>query len=363
MNWPDNEDHFLIRSFNNRTTVASGGVSSVKLLGAKEPLDWKLTSDGLWIRKPAAKPCSTAFAFQITTKGICVERLDATRVDDGHIQVEVRVRNLDKKAATHEITFYNNEKAIGKASFSLGKSESVTRSFTFETPRKTQNETISAGLAGGLPFSTQCPLFNPPAKIASWVCDGKSMLSGSGLGKLDKLTLSLWTKTDALRENWTALLNTPGWEKGGFHVQYLKSGRLQVSLKYSADGIVDVQSTASPGLAKGWSLVTVTYDSAARKAEVFVNGKLDSKITTNSAFPVDLDAFSLAGWSTGARRFIGRIADVRIYDRVLTSEQISSLVEGKAIADGLIAAWDFKGQAGDTVKDTSGHGHDLKKAQ
>jgi len=363
MNWPEKEDHFLIRSFNNRTTVASGGVSSVKLLGAKEPLDWKLTSDGLWIRKPTEKPCNTAFAFQITTKGICVERLDATRVDDGHIQVEVRVRNLDKKPATHEIAFYNNEKAIGKASFSLGKSESVTRSITFEASRKTQSEIISAGLAGGLPFSAQCALFNPPANIASWACDGKSMLSGTGLGKLDKLTLSLWTKTDALKENWTALLNTFGWKEGGMHVQYLPSGQLQVSLKYAAEGVIDAHSAALPGIAKGWSLVTLTYDASTRGFGVFINGKPDSRITVPSPYSIDLDAFSLAGWSTGARRFIGRIADVRIYGRVLTPDEIGSLVEGKAIADGLIAAWDFKGQAGDTVKDASGHGHDLKKAQ
>ena len=103
--------------------------------------------------------------------------------------------------------------------------------------------------------------------------------------------------------------------------------------------------------------------SAARRCEVFINGKPDSTITTPSAFSIDLDAFSLAGWSTGGRRFIGKIGDVRIYDRVLTPDEIGSLIEGKAIADGLVAAWDFQGQSGDVVKDASGHGHDLKKTQ
>lgn len=147
------------------------------------------------------------------------------------------------------------------------------------------------------------------------------------------------------------------------HVQYLPSGQLQVSLKYSADGAIDAHSAALPGTAKGWSLVTVTYSSAARRCEVFINGKPDSTITTPSAFSIDLDAFSLAGWSTGGRRFVGKIGDVRIYDRVLTPDEIGSLIEGKAIADGLVAAWDFQGQSGDVVKDASGHGHDLKKVQ
>lgn len=78
------------------------------------------------------------------------------------------MRNLDEKPVKKDITFYNNGKAIGKEAFALGKSESLTRSFTFETPRKTQNETIFAGPTGGLSFNKQCVLFNPPANIASW---------------------------------------------------------------------------------------------------------------------------------------------------------------------------------------------------
>ena len=35
MSWPEDEDHFLIKSFNARTRLASGGISSVKLLGSK----------------------------------------------------------------------------------------------------------------------------------------------------------------------------------------------------------------------------------------------------------------------------------------------------------------------------------------
>jgi len=362
MSWPEDEDHFLIKSFNNNTTLASGGISSVKLLGCNEKLDWKLTADGLWIRKPATKPCNTAYAFQITTGGIIVEQLDALRVDDKQVQVKIRVRNLDKKHTDKEITFYDNGKSIGKASFSLANSESLTRSITFDVPRKTQNETISAGLAGRPPFSKQCVLFNPPANMASWKFDGKSTLAGSGLGKFDKLTLSLWTKTDALKENWTALLNTFDWKQGGLHVQYVPSGQLQVSLKYTADGVIDAHSVALPGTAKGWSLVTLTYDASTRQFEVFIDGKLDSKITVPSSCSIDLDAFALGGWG-GARHFIGRIADVRIFNRVLTPDEISSLSEGKAISDGLIAAWDFKDQSGDVVKDSSGHGYDLRKNQ
>jgi len=362
MNWPENEDHFLVKSIDNRTTLASGGISSVKLLGAKEPLDWNLGSEGLWIRKPASKPCATAFAFQIATSGIAVEQLDASRPDDQHITVAVRIRNFDRKPVRQEIAFFNNGKEIGTASFSLGESARVSQALAFESPRQSQNESISAKLAGAAPFRCQCALFSPPVAIPSWKCDGGSILAGSGLGSFEKLTLSLWTKTDELRENWTALLNSDGWKEGGMHVQYLPGGQLQISLNCGAEDIVDAHSVALPGSAKGWSLVTVTYDSAARKCEVFVNGKLDSAVTTPRAFPVNLDAFSLAGWAAEGRRFLGRIADVRIYRRVLAPEEIGMLPECKPIGQDLVAAWDFRHQEGDAVKDASGHGHDLKKA-
>jgi hypothetical protein len=108
-------------------------------------------------------------------------------------------------------------------------------------------------------------------------------------------------------------------------------------------------------------MITVTYDSAARQAQVFVDGVLDNTASFGG-LQLNLDSFTLGGWGD-ARRFAGRIADVRIYDRVLSQEEVGSLLEFKDITNGLIAAWDFKGQAGDVVKDSSGKEHDLKKAR
>ena len=56
MDWPAVEDHFLIRALNDHATVASGGITGVKLLGSSKPLDWRQTSEGLWIGLPARRP-------------------------------------------------------------------------------------------------------------------------------------------------------------------------------------------------------------------------------------------------------------------------------------------------------------------
>ena len=50
------------------------------------------------------------------------------------------------------------------------------------------------------------------------------------MGKHDRLTISLWTRVDSLKEPWSALLNTAGWAAGGLHLQYLESGNLELAL-------------------------------------------------------------------------------------------------------------------------------------
>ena len=56
MDWPDADDHFLITSLADGTSLTTGGIAAVSLLGGKDPLDWKLTPAGLWIRRPEVRP-------------------------------------------------------------------------------------------------------------------------------------------------------------------------------------------------------------------------------------------------------------------------------------------------------------------
>jgi len=133
-------------------------VADVRLLGATEPLDWKLTGDGLWIRCPSRRPCDNAYAFQITLGGIILEKLEAERLNERQVRVEVRVRNLDAKPAQQAITFHDNATAIGSETFDLRKSEAVTRSLVLEAPTAPGTERIVAGIPKGKPFVKQAEL-------------------------------------------------------------------------------------------------------------------------------------------------------------------------------------------------------------
>jgi hypothetical protein len=263
--------------------------------------------------------------------------------------------------ARQDIAFSVNGSQVGSEAFALRASEAIARTVVLDAPRKLPVETVTASASGRL-FAVQAELATPPDMSAGRRFTGETMLAGGGLGKLDQLTLSLWTQTAGLHEPWTALLNTAGWEPGGFHVQYLEAGDLQASV-YGAQPDDNVGSASTPGRAQGWRLITVTYDTSARRAAMFINGKPDGQLEIANAVPVYLDAFTIGGWTSGGRRFTGRMADVRLYDRVLNPIEIRSLLEGKSSAEGLVAAWDFSQPSGKTVPDTTGHGHDLIEAR
>ena len=87
---------------------------------------------------------------------------------------------------------------------------------------------------------------------------------------------------------------------------------------------------------------------------MFINGKRDAEMRIEQAVRVNLDAFTLGGWSSGGRRLFGRMADVRLYHRVLTPTEIEALHVGKPITEGLVATWGL----GD-LHDATGHDYDL----
>ena len=50
--------------------LLSGKIKSIELLGSKEKLSWKRTSEGLQIKVPKISPCDFAFSFRINGDGI-----------------------------------------------------------------------------------------------------------------------------------------------------------------------------------------------------------------------------------------------------------------------------------------------------
>ena len=71
-----------------------------------------------------------------------------------------------------------------------------------------------------------------------------------------------------------------------------------------------------------WFNLTVVYDGPKQEASVYINGVLlEAKIITWSPRPVNEFKFNYIG-SNNDRYFQGRIADTKIYNRILSQNEI-----------------------------------------
>lgn len=356
MAWPASGDDFLIKSFNDRVAVTSGRVTGVELLGSKEPLKWKLTGEGLRIDKPARRPCETALVFKITLSGVCLEKLDARRIDERNIRVDVTMRNLDAQPQKQELTLFANHDAIGRESFSLDGQSVVSRSMVVPLRAADHVATITASF-GGKPVALRAKVVNPRPGTASYKFDQSTTLSAGGLGKLESFTLSLWVRADRLNDKSTPVLNTIAEKPSGMNLQFITDGYVQLILWNAEGADARIQTSTAPVDATRWQHITASYDGSAHVAAIYVDGKLEARRAFERQTAVDLGAFTIGGGRDKGRRLSGQVADVRIFNRALPAADVEALVRGNAV-DGLVAAWDFKQQDVTKIPDVSGHQHD-----
>lgn len=357
LEWPNVADRFLIQSLGAHTVAATGGIADVRLLGYPGQLNWQVTDAGLRIQCPPARPCDSAYAFKITLHGLSLERLSAERANERQIQASVELRNLDPHPVRRAITFYVSAKPVRTETFAVPANATVSHALTLEVAAGNGLEQVTAGLGPDRLFVPRAEIVNPPAFPAVWTFDGHHSLDVSGLGHHERLTVSLWAWPGAAREPFATLLNTVGWGTGGLHLQLLQGGQFQMSVNQAAQ-VMEDRSLSAPGAAHGWRHCLVTYDGPGHAAAIYVNGQLEKRLSANNAVPINLDNFRLGAWDDLTRPFRGRMADVRIYNRILGGEAIRQVLLGQPVPEGLLAAWDFSRANGTTVPDTSGHGHD-----
>jgi alpha-L-fucosidase len=359
MGWPEKEEEILIKSFNDRVTVATGGIAKVELLGSGEPLKWRLTAEGLRIIKPSRRPTQTGSVFKIATSGVCLEQLDVRRLDAQEIQLEVRLRNLDAEVAKHQVSFFANQKPLGSETFALNGRSTVSRTVVLTHPGIEAIETISAAITGAKPFVLQSQLANPVSAGDGYKFDQSFTLASGGLGKLESFTISCWVRTDGLRERGTWLFNTVAEKAPGVHLLYTAEGFVQLRL-WNGDGAeARVQTTATPGLGDGWHHLAASYDGSTHTASIYLNGELAAQGPADRQAASDFGAFTLGGGRAEDRRFAGQLADVRIYQRSLPQAEINEVLRGRAIGVGPEAAWNFKQRDAKRIPDVSGHNHHL----
>lgn len=115
-----------------------------------------------------------------------------------------------------------------------------------------------------------------------------------------------------------------------------------------------------------WVHIALTYDSQTNSMKVYINGKVQSDITTRAIGPVDLGIGSEKGFCIGysydINRYLnGYISECRIWNVVRTQDEIANnpfYVD--PASSGLVAYWKFDEGDGSIVKDHTANGNDAQ---
>src|SRR5262249_50599906 len=175
------------------------------------------------------------------------------------------------------------------------------------------------------------------------VFDGKSYLDAGPAANFDiedRFSLSAWVYSDSTPQGAVVTRMVDATKGKGYGV-YLNNGKEHVHITsvWETDAIrVETEDTLG---AKRWHQLIVTYD-GSRMAEgiaVYIDGKpAKHRVEANTLYrPFNNagKAFSaplrIGGGGGPERRFRGRIDDVRVYSRVLDSEEIAALALGESI--------------------------------
>lgn len=111
---------------------------------------------------------------------------------------------------------------------------------------------------------------------------------------------------------------------------------------------------------KTWYTISCVYDGSTYK--MYVNGKYDGgfdgagKVYQLGALEIGM---SYSGYQT-AQRFLGRVAEIRFWDRPLSVTEINEGICGvDAGSAGLVAYWKMNEGEGNVFYDRTGHGRDM----
>jgi hypothetical protein len=146
------------------------------------------------------------------------------------------------------------------------------------------------------------------------VADAASLDLSSGM------TLEAWVNSAAAGGNWrtVVLKEQPGQL---VYALYSNEGSARASGHVFVGGDLDTRSAVTMPL-NTWTHLAVTYDGSALR--LYLNGALSSSRAVSGAMPNSTGALRIGGNTVWAEWFLGRIDDVRVYNRALTQTEIQT---------------------------------------
>jgi len=164
--------------------------------------------------------------------------------------------------------------------------------------------------------------------------DGKSYLEAGDLGQVEAASITMWVKADSLGSRWNPLLFANDPTVGSVHYSLLSSGVPNVAV-HSGDWQWTHRAAKTSLADQSWHHLVLVCDARfGGSVRFYVDGKLDNEGELDLGHPLEFARFRIGAWSSWAGRpqnnFHGEIADVRIYQGMLTEEAVAKLAaEGR----------------------------------
>lgn len=175
--------------------------------------------------------------------------------------------------------------------------------------------------------------------------------------KAQSFTVALWVKVEDPQQNQMFL--TMGAPAQDFSL-YLYNAQVRMLIQSEEE---QYRHAAAPSPAAGvWTHYAGSYDGQTIK--VYQDGVLKARTAAafrRAGFSLPLALGAYAG--SNERILKGALDDVRIWNTVLTDDQISSVCKGEAVESDLIAQWSLRGYSDNGIKSDKGLKLELAKYQ
>jgi len=159
------------------------------------------------------------------------------------------------------------------------------------------------------------------------------------MGTVDELTFVTWLNANTL-SGWRAIRDDRGWSGGDIHYQFFNN-KLEFSLlnNQPTDQWFDYYFSATK-----WHHIAITYSKSKKLLKLYVNGVFEQEKTYTWAISPILGQALIGGCDAGCdadpRPFDGTIDDFRIYNRVLSPDEVMALYNSRDIQSSLATSSD-----------------------
>lgn len=166
-----------------------------------------------------------------------------------------------------------------------------------------------------------CRLFNGTS-------DSITISPAASINNLTPMTIAYWSNTDLANNGLLIEKNTTAFPSG-WRVNSIGGGQIQFRVKHSTTSL-NVRSTAS-STANAWVHTVITWDGTTTGANVifYFNGASAGTTVTTDGVGTQVDdsadSLYIGGDTTTSLWVNGKMDDVRLYNRVLTAQEIKDL--------------------------------------